>query len=83
MTNEQVEKFLQKETTNTNPVKINFKTRSAILGIFIKLEDYTELKSKNLWRIVSESRIDEFKKTKNSGLARIFNGVEITRLEKV
>jgi hypothetical protein len=83
MTNEQLEKFLQKDIANSATVKINFKTRSAILGIFLKLEDYTELKSKNLWRIVSESRIDEFKKTKNAGLARIFNGVEITRLEKV
>lgn len=82
MTNEQVEKFLLKEP-NSNPVKINFKTRSSILGIFLQLEDYPELKSKNLWRIVSETRIDEFKKTKNTSLARIFNGVEITRLEKV
>jgi hypothetical protein len=61
-------------------VQISFKTRRAIMGIFIKTADYTYLKSKNLWRIVGESSIEEYKKSKDVNLARIFNGTEMTRL---
>jgi hypothetical protein len=80
MTSEQIEKFLQPEYVDKSPVQISFKTRQSIKGIFIKTRDFTELKSKNLWRIVSESKIEEYSKSKNTDLARIFNGVEITRL---
>ncbi|HEY0677261.1 MAG TPA: short-chain dehydrogenase [Chitinophagaceae bacterium] len=80
MTNDQIEKFLKPEYLGTSRIQISFKTRQSIKGIFIKTNDYAELKSKNLWRIVSESKIDEYAKSKNTGLARIFNGVEMTRL---
>ena len=80
MTSEQIEKFLQPEFIDVKPVQISFKTRQGIKGIFIKTRDFTELKGKNLWRIVSESKIEEYGKSKNSELARIFNGVEFTRL---
>jgi hypothetical protein len=80
MTNDQIEKFLTDKVTEAKPVQISFKTRSSIQGIFIKTPDYTELKSKNLWRIVGESRIKEFQSSKDINLARIFNGSEITRL---
>ena len=71
MTSEQIEKFLQPEFIDVKPVQISFKTRQGIKGIF------------NLWRIVSESKIEEYGKSKNSELARIFNGVEFTRLTLV
>ena len=80
MTNDQIEKFLNEKVMNSIPVQISFKTRSSIQGIFIKTPDFAELKSKNLWRIVGESRIKEFQSSKDINLARIFNGTEITRL---
>ncbi len=83
MTNEQIEKFLSEKSDGISPVQISFKTRASITGIFIKLPDYAELKAKNLWRIVGESRIKEYQTSKDNSLARIFNGVEITRLEAV
>ena len=55
MTNEQIEKVMDAHLDKST-ITIYFKTRSTIKGIFIKTPDYTELKTKNLWRIVSESR---------------------------
>lgn len=83
MTIEQIEKFLQPGYLNKSRVQISFKTRHAIMGIFIMTNDFADLKSKNLWRIVSESRIEEYTKSKDANLARIFNGIEMTRLSLV
>lgn len=83
MTNEQIEKFIGSEKVNQHSVKIHFKTRNPIVGIFISLQDYNELKSKNFWRIVTETNIDRWKKSQDANLARIFNGVEMTRLTAV
>jgi hypothetical protein len=80
MTNEQIEKFLQPGYLDKSRVQINFKTRPSINGMFIQTSDYSSLKSKNLWRIVSESKIEQYNTSKDTSLARIFNGVEITRL---
>lgn len=80
MTNEQIEHFLAQKKIDKTPVQINFKTRSSILGLFIQTSDYAELKSKNLWRIVGGNSIAEFQKSNDLSLARIFNGVEFTRL---
>jgi hypothetical protein len=83
MTNEQIEKFLVQDKVAENVVSINFKTRNSIRGIFINAADFHELKSKNFWRIVREANIDNWKKTKDLDLARIFNGTEITKLSLV
>jgi hypothetical protein len=83
MTNDQIERFLQPEYFSKNVVRINFKTRNSILGIFLNTGDYEDLKSKNFWRIVSEANIDSWKKSKDTNLARIFNGTEITKLSLV
>jgi hypothetical protein len=82
MTNEQIEKFVSHKYIDVKPVQINFKTRPSITGIFIKTNDYTELKAKNFWRIVGQSKIDEYNKSKDTSLARIFNGQEMTKLEE-
>ncbi len=82
MTNEQIEKFLDQHSDKST-VNIFFKTRSTLKGLFIKTADYTELKTKNLWRIVSDSKIKEYQTSKDTSLARIFNGVEITRLNAI
>jgi hypothetical protein len=80
MTNEQIEKFLTEKKTGKSPVQINFKTRQGFQGIFIQTSDYAELKAKNLWRIVSESKINEYQNSGDANLARIFSGIEITKL---
>jgi hypothetical protein len=80
MTNDQIEKFLAEKQTDKLPVQINFKTRESFQGIFIKTADYSELKSKNLWRIVGQSKIIEYQRSGDPSLARIFSGIEITKL---
>lgn len=80
MSTDQIESFLQKESVSKSPVRISFKTRQSLVGIFVKATDYNELKSKNFWRIVWESNIDSYKKSNDTSLARIFNGSEITKL---
>jgi hypothetical protein len=77
---EQIEKFL--EPTNFSPqiVKVDFKSRNSISGIFLKARDYNDLKSKNFWRIVSEGNIETWNRTQNVNEARIYHGTEITKL---
>jgi hypothetical protein len=78
---EDIESFLSKKTTvENNYVKITFKKRDAIFGLFIKDKDYSDLKSKNFWRIVTRTHFDEYSKSKNNALAKIFNGSEFSRL---
>ncbi|MCG2615784.1 short-chain dehydrogenase [Terrimonas sp. NA20] len=81
MNNEDIEKFLKTKMKKNTPVRINFKTRKPFLGLFIEEPDYGELSRKNLWRIVSETKFDEFSSSGNTDLARIFNGAEFTKLE--
>ena len=83
MTNDQIENFLLQKKVEQSPVQINFKTRQSIKGIFIKTNDYAQLKSKNFWRIVGGLHIEEYQKSKDISLARIFNGGEITKLEAI
>ena len=83
MTNEQIEHFFQTAKLDSSKVQISFKTRPAIVGMFIQTNDYAELKSKNLWRVVSESKIDEFMVRRDLNIARIFNGTEMTKLNLV
>ena len=82
MTNEQIGKFLEAGHLAKDSVKIDFKGRQSIVGMFIKLTDYDELKKKNFWRVVSESHISKWKESHDNNLARIFNGTEFTRLTK-
>jgi hypothetical protein len=81
---DEIEKFMEKKApVGTPPIKISFKTRSPVTGIFIKTADYHELSRKNLWRIVSESQLKSYNQSQDQNLARIFNGVDFTRLEVV
>lgn len=78
---EQIELFLKKDNPAPEAyVKINFKKRDAVYGLFIKTHDYNDLKSKNFWRIVTKTHFDQWHKTKNMNLARIFNGSEFKKL---
>jgi hypothetical protein len=81
MTNDQIEKFISNNVDeNGKPIKIFFKTRNTLEGIFIQTQDFKELKSKNFWRIVTATNLENCKKSKDMGLSRIFNGAEFTKL---
>jgi hypothetical protein len=80
MTNIQIESFLSQKDQTNKPVTIFFKNRNAIVGLFIETPDYNELKAKNLWRVVGEAKIKDYKENKDIFLTRIFNGSEITKL---
>ena len=82
MTNDVIEKFIDTKAQKTGKVNIHFKQRSSLKGLFLRYHtaDYEELKAKNFWRIVTDAKIEEFEKTKDLNLAKIFNGAEFTRL---
>jgi hypothetical protein len=82
MTNDIIDKFIKSKTQKNAKVTIYFKQRATVKGVFIQTKDYEELKSKNFWRIVSEMKVEEWEKTKDSSLARIYNGAEFTRLSE-
>lgn len=77
---EEIEKFLSKKTTTQQYVKISFKKREPIYGLFIVDADYQYLKAKNFWRIVPQSQLSAYNQSKNAQLARIFSGSDFSRL---
>ncbi len=78
---EEIEKFLNKDNGAPDTcVKINFKKRDSLFGLFIKTGDYNDLKSKNFWRIVTKTHFDQWYKTKDMNLARIFSGSDFSKL---
>ncbi len=82
MTNDMIEKFIETKARKSDKVNIFFKQRNTVKGIFIRNLDYEELKSKNFWRVISESKMEEWSRTKDNSLARIFNGAEFTKLSE-
>ena len=82
MTNESIEKFIDTKAQKNPKINIHFKQRATVKGVFIRTNDFNELKSKNFWRIVSESKVEEWEKTKDMNLARIFSGAGFTRLSE-
>ncbi len=82
MTNDMIEKFIETKVQNNAKVNIHFKQRDTVKGVFIRTNDYEELKIKNFWRIVSIAKLEEWQRTKDNSLARIFNGAEFTRLSE-
>jgi len=82
MTNEAITKFVETKEFEEKTLSIYFKQRSTISGLFIKGNDYTELRSKNFWRIVTHAHVDQWKKTKDMNLTRIFNGMEFKKISE-
>ncbi|HEX6846228.1 MAG TPA: short-chain dehydrogenase [Chitinophagaceae bacterium] len=80
MTTDMIEKFIDNKGRKGSSVNIHFKERSAVKGMFIRAADYDELKYKNFWRIVINTKVEEWNRTKNMDLCRIFNGLSFTRL---
>jgi hypothetical protein len=83
MTIEAIIKLVEEKKVADKMVNIHFKQRNTITGLFIKTADYDNLRSKNLWRIVTKTHVDEWRKTRDINLCRIFNGTEFTRLSEV
>jgi len=75
-----IEKFLDTNAKNAKIVNVHFKDRSTVTGIFVALKDHTELKAKNFWRLVNSKNVEQWKKTKDVELSRLFNGAAFTRL---
>jgi len=81
MRSEEITKFLDTKITNKNKyVKIEFSKRPAIYGFFIASNDFGYLSSKNFWRVVTKNHFDEYQRSRNIDLARIFNGSEFSKL---
>ncbi|MCZ2459107.1 MAG: short-chain dehydrogenase [Chitinophagales bacterium] len=83
MTQDKIEEYINQKSRKDIPVNIHFKDRNTVKGLFIRSSDYHELKSKNLWRVVSSGYLDEWEKTKNDNFSRIFNGISFTQLTDV
>ncbi len=84
MNTELITKFVEGNTVPANKsIKIDFKKRTSINGLIIKSTDYEDLKSKNFWRIVPAPLVEEWTKSKNINLAKIFSGSEFTKLSLV
>lgn len=83
MTQDVIGKFIDNEQQSHTSIKIEFKKRNAVLGQFVKVTDYEELKSKNFWRIVTEANLPQWNTSRDINLVRIFNGMEFTKLSVV
>lgn len=80
MTIEHISKVIEENDSSTQTLKIEFKKRNAIKGRIIKGRDYSDLKSKNFWRIVTDANLEEWNKSQNIDLAKIYSGTEFTKL---
>jgi len=78
-----IEKFIDTNAKEAKIVNVHFKDRSTVTGIFVALKDYSELKAKNFWRLVSAKNVEEWKKNNDIELSRLFNGAAFTRLSIV
>lgn len=81
---EDIQKFLNKKSIDGNEyVRINFRKRDAVYGLFVKdYSDYEDLKAKNFWRIVPQSQFDAYRISADINLAKIFCGFDFTRLTR-
>lgn len=83
MTNLLIEKFIASAKRKNKMIRIHFRKREAVTGLFIVTRDYNEMKSKNFWRIVDESRQKEWLNEKNLSSSRLFCGDAFARLSDV
>lgn len=84
MTVEQIETFLAKESIPQGKIiRFEMKKRNPIRGLIIQGKDYQELKTKNFWRIVTQTNLATFQKTNDINLAKIFAGSDFAKLSLV
>lgn len=80
----EIQKFLAtNKLAKDKYLKITFKKRDAIYGIFVQGNDHADLEPKNFWRIVTFTHFEEYNKSKNINLAKIFSGSEFTKISVV
>ena len=80
---EKMETYIKPGFKNNKPIEIHFKGRSTLTGLFIRAGDYDELKSKNFWRVVHITRLEEWLETSDINVARIFSGASFTSLTNI
>ena len=80
MTNVLIGNFIESDKRKNKVVRIQFKKRDAINGLFLVGADYEEMKEKNFWRIVTASREEEWNNTQSLSCSRLFSGDEFTKL---
>lgn len=83
MVNSAIENFIEAGIRKNKVVRIQFKKREAIEGLFIVTKDYEEMKNKNFWRIVTASKQKDWKNTKDLSFSRIFCGDEFSKLSDI
>jgi hypothetical protein len=84
MTVEQIETWLRKEPIPKDKIiRFELKKRNPVRGLIVEGRDHNELKAKNFWRIVTQSRLADYQKTKDINLARIFSGSDFAKLSFV
>ena len=79
---ERIEHYIKPSIRNNTTIDIHFKGRSPVTGLFIRANDYDELKSKNFWRVVHLSQLQRWSETNDMNIARIFNGASFTSLSE-
>lgn len=84
MTVEQIEAFLNKETIPQGKIiRFELKKRNPVRGLIVEGRDYNDLKAKNFWRIVTQTNLANYQKTKDINLAKIFSGTDFAKLSLV
>ena len=84
MTVEQIETFLAKETIPQGKViRFEMKKWNPVRGIIVQGRDYNELKTKNFWRIVTQTNLAAYQKSNDINLAKIFSGSDFAKLSLV
>ena len=84
MTVEQIETFLNKESIPQGKViRFEMKKRNPVRGLIVQGRDYNELKTKNFWRIVTQTNLAAFQKSNDINLAKIFSGTDFAKLSLV
>jgi hypothetical protein len=84
MTVEQIETFLAKETIPQGKViRFEMKKRNPVRGLIVQGRDYHELKTKNFWRIVTQTNLAAYQKSNDINLAKIFSGSDFAKLSLV
>lgn len=83
MINSLIEAFIEAGKRKNKVVRIQFKNREAIEGLFIITNDYHEMKAKNFWRIVVASKETEWRDTNDIFFSKLFKGDDFTKLSDI
>lgn len=84
MNNDMIAKFCETQKIQAgNCVRIDFKKRNPMFGFIVQTSDFEDLKSKNFWRIVIHGNMQNWQKSADMDMAKIYNGSEFTKLSVV